>query len=204
MTRREPQTTAILAVTGDRGLAGGSNRVILRRAMALGRELEAEGQDRALARSRPQRAFDSALSSLRPRRRLDRLQRPGRRTWMRRRSPGRLSQLYIEGEVDRVIVVYNHFESALVQKVTEQEVLPIPSTCSRPTRRSEHRTPSVATSSTSRIPRRSSAPIAGLSGDRAFLGAAESAGPGAGRPNDRDAERVQERGGADRQPDLGG
>ena len=42
-TRREPQT-AILAVTGDRGLAGGFNAQILRRAMALGRELEAEGQ----------------------------------------------------------------------------------------------------------------------------------------------------------------
>ena len=44
LTRREPQTTAILAVTGDRGLAGGFNAQILRRAMALGRELEAEGQ----------------------------------------------------------------------------------------------------------------------------------------------------------------
>jgi F-type H+-transporting ATPase subunit gamma len=38
----------------------------------------------------------------------------------------RLAELYVQGEVDRVIVVYNHFESALVQKVTEQEVLPIP------------------------------------------------------------------------------
>jgi F-type H+-transporting ATPase subunit gamma len=38
----------------------------------------------------------------------------------------RLAELYIGGEVDRVIVIYNHFESPLVQKVTEQEVLPIP------------------------------------------------------------------------------
>jgi F-type H+-transporting ATPase subunit gamma len=38
----------------------------------------------------------------------------------------RLTELYTEGEVDRVVVVYNHFESALVQRVVEQDVLPIP------------------------------------------------------------------------------
>ena len=37
-----------------------------------------------------------------------------------------LTEQYVAGEVDRVIVVYNHFESPLVQKVAEQEVLPIP------------------------------------------------------------------------------
>src|SRR5688500_8550611 len=44
LQRREPQTTAILAVTGDRGLAGAFNSQVVRRAFALGRELEAEGQ----------------------------------------------------------------------------------------------------------------------------------------------------------------
>ena len=39
-----PQTTAILALTGDRGLAGAFNSQVVRRAFALGRELEAEGQ----------------------------------------------------------------------------------------------------------------------------------------------------------------
>nr|MBA3384769.1 ATP synthase F1 subunit gamma [Actinomycetota bacterium] len=37
-----------------------------------------------------------------------------------------LTELYVAGEVDRVILIYNHFDSPLVQKVTEQEVLPIP------------------------------------------------------------------------------
>ena len=37
----------------------------------------------------------------------------------------RLADLYTEGEVDRVIVVYNQFESALVQKVTVQDILPL-------------------------------------------------------------------------------
>ena len=126
LQRREPQTTAILAVTGDRGLAGGFNAQILRRAMALGRELEAEGQTvRWLVSGRKGRStlrfrrYDLAADwtgfSDRPAYYAD-----------AQAIAHRLAELYIEGEVDRVIVVYNHFESALVQKVTEQEVLPIP------------------------------------------------------------------------------
>ena len=34
-------------------------------------------------------------------------------------------ELYTEEEVDRVVVIYNRFESALTQVVTEQELLPL-------------------------------------------------------------------------------
>ena len=37
-----------------------------------------------------------------------------------------VAELYANGEVDSVRIVYNHFESALVQRVVESEVLPIP------------------------------------------------------------------------------
>ena len=37
----------------------------------------------------------------------------------------RVAELYTSGEVDRVVLIYNSFESALVQRVTEQEMLPI-------------------------------------------------------------------------------
>ena len=37
----------------------------------------------------------------------------------------RLAELYESGEVDRVLLVYNRFESALIQKVTTTELLPI-------------------------------------------------------------------------------
>ena len=125
LERREPKTTAIVAVTGDRGLAGGFNAQIVRRAFALGRELEAEGQTvRWLVSGRKGR------STFRFRGR----ELVGDWTGFSDRPAysdaqaiaHRLGELYVEGEVDRVIVVYNHFESALVQKVTEQEVLPIP------------------------------------------------------------------------------
>src|ERR1044071_5479051 len=36
------------------------------------------------------------------------------------------AELYESGEVDRVILVYNQFVSALVQRVVERDVLPIP------------------------------------------------------------------------------
>ena len=38
----------------------------------------------------------------------------------------RITELYETGEVDRVVLVYNRFVSALTQKVVEQDVLPIP------------------------------------------------------------------------------
>ena len=44
LQRREVQTAAIVPVTGDRGLAGAFNSQILRRALALQRELQADGK----------------------------------------------------------------------------------------------------------------------------------------------------------------
>src|SRR5215211_3729628 len=43
LQRREISTVAILAITGDRGLAGAFNGQVLRRAFALDRELRADG-----------------------------------------------------------------------------------------------------------------------------------------------------------------
>ena len=37
----------------------------------------------------------------------------------------RAAELYTDGEVDRVVVVYNQFESALTQRVTVQDILPL-------------------------------------------------------------------------------
>ena len=125
LQRREPQTTAILALTGDRGLAGAFNSQVVRRAFALGRELEAEGQTiRWLVSGKKGRstlrfrgydvASDWAGFSDRP-------------AYTDAQAIAHtLTEQYVAGEVDRVIVVYNHFESPLVQKVAEQEVLPIP------------------------------------------------------------------------------
>src|SRR5262249_56481526 len=38
----------------------------------------------------------------------------------------KVAELYANEEIDRVVVIYNHFQSALVQEVTTQDLLPIP------------------------------------------------------------------------------
>ena len=125
LQRREPETTAILLMTGDRGLAGAFNSQVLRRAFALGRELEGDGQKvrwlvagkkgRSTLRFRGYEvANDWTGFSDRP-------------AYTDAQAIAHtLTEQYVEGAFDRVILVYNHFDSPLVQKVTEQEVLPIP------------------------------------------------------------------------------
>jgi len=125
LQRREVRRVAIVPLTGDRGLAGPFNAQILREAFSLERELRAEGKElRWLV------AGKKGASTLRFRR-YDLAQ-----AWTGfSDSPAyfdaeaianRLAELYSEQEVDQVFVIYNHFESALVQRVVRQEVLPIP------------------------------------------------------------------------------
>ena len=123
-THDQEQTVAIVPLTGDRGLAGAFNSQILRRALALDRQLRREGkQVRWVGVGR------RGVGSLRFRR----IELAGEFTGFtdQPRYPDaqaiahRVAELYTEGDVDRVVIVYNHFESALVQKVTVQDILPL-------------------------------------------------------------------------------
>jgi F-type H+-transporting ATPase subunit gamma len=125
LQRREIRTAAILVLTGDRGLAGAFNAQILRHVFAVERRLRGEGVDvRWLVSGR------KGASTLRFRR-----YELGQ-TWIgfsdrpaysdSQAIAHHITELYAEEEVDQVIVVYNHFESPLVQRVVEQEILPIP------------------------------------------------------------------------------
>jgi F-type H+-transporting ATPase subunit gamma len=125
LQRREISRAAIIPLTGDRGLAGAFNAQILREAFALERELRAEGTDvRWLV------AGKKGTSSLRFRR-YELVQSwagfsDNPRYFNAQAIANRLAELYSEQEVDQVFVIYNSFVSALVQRVTRQEVLPIP------------------------------------------------------------------------------
>jgi F-type H+-transporting ATPase subunit gamma len=125
LQRREVQTVGILVLTGDRGLAGAFNAQVLRQAFALERSLTAEGkQVRWLVSGK------KGASTLRFRRyELEQAwqgfsDRPAYHD--AQAIAHRLTQLYVEETIDRAVLVYNHFESALVQKVVEQDVLPVP------------------------------------------------------------------------------
>jgi len=124
LQQREPNRVAIVALTGDRGLAGAFNGQILRRAFAVERRLREEGREvRWLAVGRKGR---STLAF----RRYEVEQ-----AWTgftdqpsyadAQAVAHRLADLYSNEEIDQAIVVYNHYVSPLVQRVTEQQVLPI-------------------------------------------------------------------------------
>jgi F-type H+-transporting ATPase subunit gamma len=120
----QEETVAIVPLSGDRGLAGAFNSQILRRALALQRELQGEGKQvqwvgvgRRGVGSLRFRRFDLAgeFTGFTDQPRYSDAQAIAHR----------VAELYTEGEVDRVKVVYNAFESPLVQRVTVQDVLPL-------------------------------------------------------------------------------
>jgi F-type H+-transporting ATPase subunit gamma len=123
--REEERAVAILPLTGDRGLAGAFNAQVLRHAFALDRSLRAEGKRvRWLVSGR------KGASTLRFRRHEVLQAWTGfsdRPSYADAQALAhKVAELYVGEEVDRVVVVYNHFVSPLVQQVVEQDLLPIP------------------------------------------------------------------------------
>jgi F-type H+-transporting ATPase subunit gamma len=121
------QSVAILPLTGDRGLAGAFNAQIIRRALQLEREVRAGGADvswvvvgkkgRSTLRFR-RYAIEQAW--------VDFTDRPVYADAVA--VSKKLADLFVEREVDRVVVVYNHYVSPLTQTVSVEDVLPIPRT----------------------------------------------------------------------------
>jgi F-type H+-transporting ATPase subunit gamma len=123
--RENVKAVGIVPVTGDRGLAGAFNAQVLRRAFALMRELEAEGKEVRFYTSGKR-----AQSTVRFRR-LNLAQSwtgfSDRPAYADAQAIAHaVADAFVNGEVDRVVLVYNAFVSPLVQKVTVSEVLPIP------------------------------------------------------------------------------
>jgi F-type H+-transporting ATPase subunit gamma len=122
--RDEVRRVAFVVVTGDRGLAGPFNGQVLRRAFELERQARADGQEVVwLAVGR------KGASTLRFRRYELTGQWAGfadKPTYHDAQAIGhKLAELYEAEEVDRVVLIYNRFESALVQRVTTTDLLPI-------------------------------------------------------------------------------
>ncbi|MGH3039385.1 MAG: ATP synthase F1 subunit gamma [Gaiellaceae bacterium] len=125
--RETIQSVAILPLTGDRGLAGAFNAQIVRRALQLEREVRAAGTDvrwvvvgkkgRSTLRFR-RYTIDQAW--------VDFTDRPVYADAVA--ISKKLADLFVEREVDRVVVVYNHYVSPLTQTVSVEDVLPIPRT----------------------------------------------------------------------------
>jgi F-type H+-transporting ATPase subunit gamma len=117
-------TVGVLLVTGDRGLAGAFNSQIVRAGMRLAAEHEGEG--RSLAWYASGRRGNSSL------------QFRGREVvgsytgFTDRPAYGDardiaqdLMAAYVDGKVDQVEIVYNHYISPLTQRVTRETLLPL-------------------------------------------------------------------------------
>jgi F-type H+-transporting ATPase subunit gamma len=118
------ETVLLVPLTGDRGLAGAFNAQVMRRSFALERELRDSGTTvRWLVAGKKGRSTLTFRG-----RGLD-----GEYTGFTDRPAysdaqaiaHRIADLFVEGEADRVVLVYNTYVSALTQRVTEQDVLPI-------------------------------------------------------------------------------
>jgi F-type H+-transporting ATPase subunit gamma len=123
--REDVRAVALVPLTGDRGLAGGFNSQVIRRALAVEREAREAGQAvRWLV------AGKKGRSTLRFRRYeieqawVDFTDRPEYADAAA--IAKKLSDLFVEREVDRVVLVYNHYVSPLTQTVEVEDVLPIP------------------------------------------------------------------------------
>src|SRR5919201_1692597 len=112
----EERRVAIVVLTGDRGLAGAFNAQVLRRAFAIDRALRGEGKDvKWFASGR------KGASTLRFRR------YPLEQAWVgfsdrpefldAQAVAHRVAESYSNGDVDRVVVVYNEFVSPILQRV---------------------------------------------------------------------------------------
>jgi F-type H+-transporting ATPase subunit gamma len=123
--REQVRTVGILAVTGDRGLAGPFNTQILRRAFALERALRQE--DTGVAWMAVGKKGRSTLT-------FRRYELAGSWAGFTDRPAyhdagaiaHRVIELFTSGEVDRVVSVYNRYISPLTQVVEELDLLPVP------------------------------------------------------------------------------
>lgn len=123
---RPRKKVEIIALTGDKGLCGAFNTNIMKAAFKLIREIRSEG-------------IDVSVSAI-GKRGADLLKRRGfipRQSWVgisgrvsylnAKEITGNIIENYINETFDEVVLIYNEFKSALVQKVSVVRLLPLAS-----------------------------------------------------------------------------
>ena len=124
--REEVHKAAIVVITGDRGLAGAFNVNIVRRSLAVAERLREEGAREVVFIP----VGKKGLGTLRFR------GLPLERSYQgfstdpsyqdAEQVVAHVIEDFVEGGVDRVVLVYNAFQSVLVQRVTDEQLLPVP------------------------------------------------------------------------------
>ncbi len=122
--RETIEKVGVLAVAGDRGLAGAFNSQIVRAAVAAGRDYEAEGMSVSYYASgrRPASSLNFRGKHV-AQAFVGFSDRPAYAD--ARAVANTLITAYVNGEVDRVELIYNHYISPISQQVKRETLLPI-------------------------------------------------------------------------------
>jgi F-type H+-transporting ATPase subunit gamma len=125
LARREASTVAVIALTADRGLAGGFNANVVRRSLEVATRERGEGREvvwltvgrrgTSTLRFRGQE-IEASYTGMTDRPAYSDAQAIAER----------IADIYAELRVDRVVLVYNRFVSALAQKLEVIDLLPVP------------------------------------------------------------------------------
>ena len=123
--RSEVRSVAVVAMTGDRGLAGAFNANVVRKAMEIERDLRADGVETRLIAVGRKGIGTLAFRGCRVERSWQGLS--DRPEYSDAKEIAKyLIDLYLSGEVDRVRLVFNHFTSAIEQTLLDDVILPVP------------------------------------------------------------------------------
>ncbi len=122
--QREVRRIEVVAITSDRGLCGGFNGIIEKKVRRLTQEAEKNGQHvtlRIIGRKGTEyfrrrevpirRSYTGLLGDL--------------KFSTAQEIALELSMLFLAGEIDQVLLVYNEFVSAVSQRAVERQLLPI-------------------------------------------------------------------------------
>lgn len=125
LQEREVRTVAVVAMSGDRGLAGAFNANVVRKVLAIERDLREQGvETQVLAVGR------KGIGTLRFRGcRLERSWQglSDRPTYKDAEVMAKeLIGMYTSGQVDRVRLVYNRFTSPIEQTLMDDVIVPVP------------------------------------------------------------------------------
>ena len=122
--REQFNSAGLLLVTGDRGLAGAFNSQIVRAAARAGTEHEHEGRSTVYYASGRRGVSSLVFRGKEPAGTYTGFtDRPGYAN--AREIAADLMAAYVDGEVDRVEIFYNHYISPLTQTVTRETLLPL-------------------------------------------------------------------------------
>jgi F-type H+-transporting ATPase subunit gamma len=124
--RPEVGRAAVVVITGDRGLAGAFNANILRRGYQVADGLRGEGAGEVVYVAVGKKGAGTLRFRELPTDRVFQGFSTDPTFADAHHVVEHLVGRFTEGELDRVVVVYNEFKSALQQRVTQEQLLPVP------------------------------------------------------------------------------